>query len=149
MDNEIFTIGDKVFYGKEGIITAFRISESGEMLCDIEFNKISSYSNALLRAIDIIKPKELIYTTFDNIPIYKGDNIPLYVVDEKFCFWNDTLNSDYCFKDNRKYFASKEKRDSFIVHNCPISVSYNELVIQGFSADWVAIRDFFKSKLHL
>lgn len=60
-DGEVFTVGKIYSYGKAGIITKFHISPVGEMLCDIDFGYKGSgtgYSNAPLRAIDVIKEEQ-------------------------------------------------------------------------------------------
>lgn len=95
-----------------------------------------------------ITPKQLIYTTFDNISIYKGDNIPLYVVGDAFNRWDDN-SKDCVFFPGFKYFASKEKRDDFILNNSPVAVTYKELHEFLRTNRLSGLIDFFKSKLHL
>ena len=61
-DGEVFSIGDKYSYGKDGVIEKFKISDVGELLCDIRFNNIHSCKNAPLRAIDKVKIKLPLFT---------------------------------------------------------------------------------------
>lgn len=60
-DGEVFTIGKVYSYGKEGVLTKFSISAIGEMLCDIDYGNGRSYSNAPLRAIDVIKKEKDVF----------------------------------------------------------------------------------------
>lgn len=158
-DGELFTVGDKCSYGKEGIITKFHISGVREMLCDIEFNKISSYSNAPLRAIEKVKPKVPLFTTEDGVEVFVNDTV--YSV-RKIDWFNDPVpfkahyGSSSLGRDKQTnswwYFSTKDAANNFITLNKPVEVSYKEIDVflkKQFGSTYyesLIIKDFFKSK---
>lgn len=152
-DGEVFTVGERYSYGKEGILTAFRIAGTREMLCDIEFDKTNLYSNAPLRAIDKVKPKVPLFTTEDGVEIF-DPNCEVFGVNKDFDCYNKLTVKSFPIKNTDWiWFSSKYKRDEYILNNKPIEVSFSDLHKfirsheHGTSIN--AIHDYFKSKLKL
>lgn len=140
-DAEVFSI-DTVVDGGE--IYAFEIA-GWEMIAIFKNN----YGFCNINFLSIIKPKVPLFTTEDLQPVFIHQKV-WYV---NGIFKIDTHDFDKqdepFYPDLYKYFSSEEKAKQWVIENKPVLLSYDDLCRYSIKADWVAIRNIFKSKIKL
>lgn len=167
-DDEIFTIGDKIFPNNK--IHKFEIKDSILKIwhCDISFSTpiiegpsgqpgncswIEDISN-------VQKIKQKLFTTEDGVDIFEGDKI--YSIDKTKLIFKDIdriIQSQYFERSSLyKYFSTKEKAEEYIFMNKPV-LSLNDVAsiyisadkpirdTTSFSAQNRRIQDLVKSKI--
>ena len=144
-DGEVFTVGD---VSNIGIINGFHIKHNLLMV----ISTISQIGN-MLKDIDI--KKKPIFTTFDNVDIYEGDeyhSILLNCLEYKGLFIAESPNGGkFTNPSSCKTFSTKEAAENFIILNKPC-LSLNDIKIASSRPaqynDFIkTIRKVVKSKL--
>ena len=168
-DDEIFTIGDKIFPNNK--IHKFEIKDSILKIwhCDISFSTpiiegpsgqpgncswIEDISN-------VQKIKQKLFTTEDGVDIFEGNNY--YIVNKQSLIIplnpvNPIANKTFIKNNSYYYFSTKEKAEEYIFMNKPV-LSLNDVAsiyisadkpirdTTSFSAQNRRIQDLVKSKI--
>lgn len=141
-DGEVFTVGDRVMWGKPCNIIRLFISSNGLMWCDLKYTNGNEYQNANIGCLD--KVKEVLFTTEDGVPIYERDTFPVYKVDFAFNILQFAA-CDACGNSiSGKYFSTKEAAEDWILMNKPI-LSLNDLIIVWDGDRLVGLSEHYKS----
>jgi hypothetical protein len=143
VDNEIFTVGDRVHFYNNSVIESFKVS-GNTMVCDLSYTEqymdgFSSLGNAYNVDINLLsKVKQPLFTTEDGVSI-TDENKTLYAVLTK-AQWEtreDTVKrmrerSSYSTPLNPawKYFSTEAARHEYIIMNKPL-LSANDIIAIG------------------
>lgn len=153
--DEIYTIGDKVNYGKDGIISQFNISNDHDRLyVNIDFDSTSGYSNADISVISKIKS---IFTSEDGFDVMEGDTIYTIADICDVIIPVNNLTELYFFKKDLKrfkIFKEKANAEKYIIMNSRV-LSIKEicpLIGQASNATYIdldSLTNLVKEKLKL
>jgi hypothetical protein len=116
-DGEVFTLGDRVHFGENGIITKFNIILN-TLLINIDYDKGlgNGYNNV---GINAIKKRKIILTTEDGVDIFEGDRVAS-INKHTFLprgYGRPVLNPE---PNTFLYFSTKEKAEEYIRWNKPV-----------------------------
>jgi len=117
-DGEVFTLGDRVHFGENGIITKFNIILN-TLLINIDYDKGlgNGYNNVGINAIK--KRKIPLLITEDGEELFGGDSY--YRVLGDFTLSRFHINKTFSNSHTgAKFFSTKEKAEEYIKQNKPI-----------------------------
>ncbi len=138
-DGEVFSLGEKVSYGKPCEIIRFFISSNNLMWCDLEYENENIQTNVNFGALDKVKQPIPLFTTEDGVKIFTNDRY-YFVVESNLTLlhaWEARhAVADYTH-DEGEYkkpplgavqFSTKEKAEEYILFNKPC-LSVNDVVV--------------------
>jgi hypothetical protein len=117
-DNEVFSVGDKVEWGKLYTIKRLFVSDNGLMWCDLVSEKGKEYHNVNFGALDKIKTP--LFVTDDGIKVFDENQTIHGVLTDFWIKVSYTPHLASMFKEHGKWFSSEEKRDQYILMNKPL-----------------------------
>lgn len=126
-DGKVFTVGDEVTVsfdsgkGFKNTIHHFTYT-SGVDIIDVYFTQQTAAYN--IAKLNIEKAKQHLFTTFDNKPIYEGDEYWIVFPDFTFDKWDAFKNGNAVFDKDEKTFSTEQAAKEYILMNKPcLSVS--------------------------
>lgn len=124
LDNEIFTIGDKIeIRNLDSKIDSFYIKNDCLMLTS-ELSNCGDYLNNIIKR----KQKQKLFISEDGVDIFEGDGF--HYVSLEFKIYNRIATNDYIKLEIYKDFSTKEKAEEFIFMNKPV-LSINDLLMKN------------------
>lgn len=127
--NTEFTVGDDII-ACSGTFTilSFRESQNAEMVLNL--NKVNGYGNSILIQNAKKAERELMFTTEDQIKVYKGDKTKVYAVSKEYNFSTALYEIDnttfHYLPERNWYFATIQNVEIFInKHRKPILTTHD------------------------
>jgi hypothetical protein len=114
-DGEVFSVGDKVSYGKPCTIIRFFITSNNLMWCDLEYENGNEYHNVNICALD--KAKQPLFTTEDGKEIFEGDEY--WFTHDDYRVSATKAGSEVRKNAIQKTFSTEEAAKEYVVMNKP------------------------------